>query len=74
MIRPVSVERPGVPDSLLPVRCVNPEEFLQYALSRNRWERTEDAELGLTGLTSPDSNDSVFVESVELDRFRLLSS
>ncbi|MBL8850891.1 MAG: hypothetical protein JNG89_14530 [Planctomycetaceae bacterium] len=53
-------------------RYVAPEEFLEYALARTRWERTSDPDLGLTGLTCPDANDSVVVDSAELDRFRLL--
>jgi hypothetical protein len=70
MTPPVNVERPPVAHS--DSRYVNPEEFLKYALSHTRWERTSDPELGLTGLTNPDGSDSVVVDSVELDRFRLL--
>lgn len=53
-------------------RYVDPEEFLECALARTRWERTSDPDLGLTGLMNPDANDSVVVDSAELDRFRLL--
>jgi len=70
MTLPENVERSTMAHS--DSRYVDPEEFLKYALARTRWERTSNPDLGLTGLTSPDGNDSVVVESVELDRFRLL--
>jgi len=70
MTRPVNVEQPTAAYS--DSRYVNPEEFLKYALAHTCWERTSDPESGLTGLTSPDGSDNVVVNSVELDRFRLL--
>lgn len=53
-------------------RYVDPEEFLKYALARTRWERAAHPQAGLTQLVSPDGSDSVVIDSVELDRFRLL--
>jgi len=70
MISPVNVERPTVAKT--DSRLVHPEEFLQYALARTRWERISDPESGLTGLMSPDGDDRVVVDSDELDQFRLL--
>lgn len=54
-------------------RHVPPEEFLSYAIGRRRWERLSDSQHGLTGLVDLDSGEFVYVDSVELDRFRLLS-
>jgi len=51
---------------------VDPEEFLKYALSRSRWERAAHPQAGCTELVTPDGHDSVVIDSVELDRFRLL--
>lgn len=71
MITPVNVERPRIANGCSS-RQVNPDEFLKYALSHTRWERTSGPESGLVGLMRPDGNDCVFVDSAELDRFRLL--
>ena len=54
-------------------RHVPPEEFLRHAVGRRRWERLSDSQHGLTGLVDPDSGEFVYVDSAELDRFRLLS-
>lgn len=53
-------------------RHVDPEGFLECALARTRWERAVHPQAGLTELVSPDGSDSVVIDSVELDRFRLL--
>jgi hypothetical protein len=53
-------------------RHVRPEEFLRYAIGRRKWERLSDSQHGLTGLVDPDSGEFVYVDSAELDRFRLL--
>lgn len=53
-------------------RHVPPEEFLRYAIGRRKWERLSDSQHGLTGLVDPDSGEFVYVDSAELDRFRLL--
>lgn len=54
-------------------RHVQPEEFLRHAIGRRKWERLTDSQHGLTGLVDPDSGEFVYVDSAELDRFRLLS-
>ena len=69
MMRPVNTASSAAASDS---RYVAPEEFLEYALARTRWERTSDPDQGLTGLTCPDANESVVVDSAELDRFRLL--
>lgn len=53
-------------------RHVEPEEFLRHAVGRRKWERRSDSQRGRTGLVDPNSGEFVYVDSAELDRFRLL--